>query len=128
MRLISVEDILDIHDLVIKQTGGLNGIKDPGRLDSAVAALKQNVFGVELYPSLLHKAASLMRALISDHPFFDGNKRTAMLCALSFLEINNITFATEVRQIENFAVRIATKKLDIDQIVAWLLDNTVPTN
>ena len=125
MTSISVDEVLQIHDLVIKTTGGLKGVKDHGRIESAVAGLVQNVFGIEIYPTVLHKAASLMRSLICDHPFADGNKRTAMLCAITYLEINNVIFATEEHEIEDFAVKIATDKLSVEQIQEWLLDNSL---
>jgi death-on-curing protein len=125
MKSLDVDRLTQIHDFVVQRTGGLLGLKDIGRLESVVASQFQNVFGLELYPTLLHKAASIMRGIICDHPFLDGNKRTGILSAIIFLEMNGIIFATEDSQIEDFAVEVATKKLNIESIVDWLKQNTV---
>ena len=61
-----------------------------------------------------------MRGIIGDHPFADGNKRTAMLAGLTLLEVNGYNFTAQRGELENFAVRIATDHLDIDAIADWL--------
>lgn len=63
---------------------------------------------------------ALIRAIIADHPFVDGNKRTAMLTGITFLEINGLSFVVKTGEIEDFAVNIATDRLDIPIISAWL--------
>lgn len=106
--------------MVIKLYGGSMGVRDLGRLESAVATQTQEVFGQELYPTTVQKAAAMMRNIIGDHPFVDGNKRTASLAALTLLELNNLKFRAEKGQLEDFAVRVATNHLDVDQIADWL--------
>jgi len=123
MKLLTLEQLLQIHALVVDATGGGMGLRDLGRLDSAIAVQTQNVFGEELYPTVIEKAAAMMRGIIADHPFVDGNKRTAMLVGLTLLEINGLQFVAQVGEIENFAVRIATGKLDVPVIAAWLRKN-----
>jgi death-on-curing protein len=120
MRLITLEQLLQLHSLVIKVTGGATGIRDLGRLESAIATQTQNVFGEELYSDAIEKAAALIRNIISDHPFTDGNKRTAMLTGLTFLSINNVNLSMSKGEIEDFAVKIAVDKLDIKAISKWL--------
>src|SRR5579862_3885451 len=119
MKLITLEQLLQLHALVIAETGGSTGLRDLGRLESALATQTQNVFGEELYPKLLNKAAALIRSIISDHPFVDGNKRTALLTGLTFLEINGITVNAKPGELEDFAVQIAIEKLDVVSISAW---------
>ena len=125
MNVLTLEQLLEIHALVVKVTGGSVGLRDLGRLEAAIASQTQNVFGEELYPTPLDKSAAIMRGIIADHPFVDGNKRTAMLAGLTFLDINNVTFSAKTNEIENFAVRIATDHLDIPQIVEWLRRHTM---
>lgn len=120
MIILTLEQLLEIHALAIDITGGSAGIRDLGRLESAIATQTQNVFGEELYPSIADKAAALIRAIIADHPFVDGNKRTAMLIGITFLEINGSSFVAKPGEIEDFAVSIATRHLDIPIISAWL--------
>lgn len=120
MIILTLEQLLEIHAIAIDATGGSAGIRDLGRLESAIATQTQNVFGEELYSSIADKAAALIRAVIADHPFVDGNKRTAMLAGLTFLEINELAFKANPGEIEDFAVFIAVKRLDIPAITAWL--------
>ena len=76
MIALTLEQLLELHALVIAETGGADGLRDLGRLESAVATQTQAVFGVELYETAYDKAAALTRGIIGDHAFIDGNKRT----------------------------------------------------
>jgi death on curing protein len=120
MKTISLEQLLQIHALIVNETGGSIGLRDLGRLEAAIATQSQNVFGEELYPTLVDKAAAIIRGIIADHPFVDGNKRTAMLTGLTLLEINDLRFSAQSGEIEDFAVLIATDKLDVPAITVWL--------
>ena len=120
MIILTLEQLLEIHSLAIDATDGSAGIRDLGRLEAAIATQTQNVFGEELYSSIVDKAAALIRAIIADHPFVDGNKRTAMLTGITFLEINSLSFVAKPGEIEDFAVNIATEHLDIPLISALL--------
>ena len=120
MKLITLEQLLQMHALVIQETGGSAGLRDLGRLEAALATQTQNVFGEELYKNTSEKAAALVRAIIADHPFSDGNKRTGMLVGLTFLVINGITVRFDTGEIEDFAVTIAIDKLDVTSISAWI--------
>jgi death on curing protein len=76
MNALTLEQLLQIHALVVGVTGGSMGLRDLGRLEAAIATQTQNVFGEELYPSSIEKAAAIIRGIIADHPFVDGNKRS----------------------------------------------------
>src|ERR1700721_614992 len=108
MISISLEQLLELHVLVIESTGGSSSLRDIGRLEAAIATQSQNVFGEELYPGVVNKAAAMIRGIIADHPFVDGNKRTAMLSGLTLLNLNQVKVKFHVGEIENFAVDIAT--------------------
>lgn len=120
MKVLTLEQLLQIHALVVNSTGGSTGLRDIGRLESAIATQTQNVFGEELYPSVVEKSAAIIRSIIADHPFVDGNKRTAILAGLTLLKTNDIRFAAQTGEIEDFAVKIALAKLDIPAIALWL--------
>jgi death on curing protein len=124
MKLITLEQLLQMHALIIQETGGSAGLRDLGRLEAALATQTQNVFGEELYKSTSQKAAALIRAIIADHPFSDGNKRTGMLTGLTFLKANGTNLSFEDGEIEDFAVTVAVKKLDVIPISAWLDQHT----
>ena len=120
MVSLTLEQILQLHALVLVKDGGAGGVRDIGRLEAVVSAQHQVVFGEELYATVFTKAAALMRGIIGDHPFTDGNKRTAMLAGLTLLEVNGYNFTAQRGELEDFAVRIATDHLDIDAIADWL--------
>lgn len=124
MNVLTLEQLLEIHALVVESTGGSAGLRDLGRLEAAIATQTQNVFGEEVYPKLIDKAAAMIRGIIADHPFVDGNKRTAMLVGLTLLGVNGMHFTAISGEIGNFAVKVATDKLDIPLIVAWLHEHT----
>jgi len=125
MILLTVQRIILLHTLVIRETGGSDGLRDLGRLEAVVASQNQEVFGEEIYTGITQKAAAIIRGIIADHPFVDGNKRTAMICGIVFMNSNGHIFKAKKRELEDFAVRVATDKLDIPNIAKWLEEHTV---
>ena len=121
---LSIEQLLELHTLAVNHSGGSVGVRDVGRLEAAIAVQSQEVFGQELYMSVPEKAAALIRGIVQDHPFVDGNKRTAMLSGLTLLEINGLIFTANKGELEDFAVRIATDHLDVAAIADWLAAHT----
>ncbi len=78
MRYLTLNEVLELYLLVMKQSGGAVGIRDVNALESAVAQPRMTFGGQELYPSIAEKAAVLGFSLIKNHPFLDGNKRIVM--------------------------------------------------
>ena len=106
---------------IIDASGGSHGVRDKNRIESALASQFQEVFGEDLYPTVYEKAAVLARGIIADHPFVDGNKRTGLMAALVFLNLNGIdTSKLSDKELEDFAVQIAVERLDVPVIAAWL--------
>jgi death-on-curing protein len=120
MIFLTLEQLLELHALVVDATGGSTGLRDLGRLESAIATQTQNVFGEELYPEIFDKVAAIIREIIADRPFVDGNKRTAMLSGITLLELNGASFSAKTGEIEDFAVKIATRHIDVPDISLWL--------
>lgn len=120
MNYVTLEEILRLHHYLIEDYGGSHGVRDESRLQSVVSAPAQESFGKEQYPGVHEKAAVYMRNIIGDHPFTDGNKRTGVTTAAIFLMRNNQTLAATPKELEDFAVEIAVKKLSIDEITGWL--------
>lgn len=88
---VDVEDVIEIHATQLEVHGGAPGLRDRGLLESAVAQ-PQASFGGELaHPGLFAMAAAYLFHIVSNHPFVDGNKRTGLLVALVFLDLNGIT-------------------------------------
>jgi death-on-curing protein len=117
---LTAEQIELIHAAVLAKSGGLFGTRTPGVLASLEASPRQSVFGQELYPTPHHKAAVYARSIIAEHPFADGNKRTGMMTAFTFLEINGYTMTATDRAVFEYAIAIATDKPELADIALWL--------
>jgi len=87
-RFLSVEDVLLIHDDTVRHEGGIAGVRDYGMLESAVMMPRQRFEGAYLHRTLADQAAAYLFHLCRNHPFMDGNKRTAAVAALVFLRAN----------------------------------------
>lgn len=121
MKHLTVKDIELLHMQIIDASGGSQGIRDIGRVEAAVSTQHQVVFGQELYESIFSKSAALTRGIIADHPFIDGNKRTGIMAALTLLNLNSHdTSDLEDSELEDFAVKIATDHLSVEDIAVWL--------
>lgn len=120
LRCLDVEQLIMLHVYVLTNTTGSDGIRDIGRLEAVVATQTQEVFGREIYVSVHDKAGALMRGIVADHAFVDGNKRTAVLVGLTFLSINGVVCTASPQELEDFAVQIAVKHLSVEQIATWL--------
>ena len=127
MRYLTPEQVLFIHARLITETGGEHGVRDLGLLSSAVARPQAVFDGDELYPNLYHKAAALMDSLINNHPFVDGNKRTGVIAAVMFLRINGQNISTPNKEVESFALSIASGNQSVETIAQWLERYSKPT-
>jgi death-on-curing protein len=117
---LTLEKILQLHFRIIEDFDGSHGVPDEKRLMSVVEAPQQEAFGQEQYPSLHTKAAVYLRNIIDDHPFSDGNKRTALTVCGVFLARNNKSIAADPKELEDFIVQVTVKHLDIETIARWL--------
>lgn len=123
MIRLTERQVLFVHEMMIKATGGLDGTRDMGLLISALNAPFQSFEGKEVYPSLVSKAAAMCRSLISNHPFVDGNKRTGIHVMLIFLEINGVQPDYTQEELISLGLGIAAGNLDVDAIINWLSEH-----
>jgi len=123
-KYLSLEEILRLHFQLIEDFGGSHGVRDENRLKSVVAAPRQAVYDTEQYPSVYEKAAVYARNIIGDHPFSDGNKRTAITVCGVFLMRNGKKLTAKPKDLENFAISIATEHKSITEITQWLRQNS----
>jgi death-on-curing protein len=120
VEYLTLEEVYLLHERVIQLTGGSSGLRDPGLLESAVARPQASFDGEELYPDLWTKAAALMQSLIKNHPFVDGNKRTAVTATAIFLELNHRRLTASNDEVLRFAVQMAREQAELEEIAAWL--------
>src|SRR6058998_570804 len=120
MRYLQFDEVLRIHERMIVQYGGSLGILNQNGLESALAAPQQTMFGEDLYADIPAKAGILFYLLIKNHPFVDGNKRTAFTCMLRFLHVNGYALDTTDDEVYQFTNDVATSAFDKDQAIAWI--------
>ena len=120
MKILSKQQILFLHADLIKEFGGTGGIRDEKLLDSAISAPFQTFGGVELYPTLIEKAARLGYGLIKNHPFIDGNKRVGTHAMLIFLALNNFSLRYEDADLIEIILRVADNTFDYSDLLNWL--------
>ncbi|SHK52919.1 death on curing protein [Anaerocolumna jejuensis DSM 15929] len=121
MTKLSKEQILTLHSMVIKQSAGLDGVRDNGLLDMALHAPFQTFESTELYPSIQNKAARLSFSIISNHPFIDGNKRIGILAMLVFMDVNQLEVNCSNQDIIELGLGAASGKYNTDFIIDWII-------
>lgn len=117
---LTLEEVLYLHDRIVKRTGGRAGIRDLALLESAIHRPASTFGGEDLYPGLFAKAAALAHSLVNNHPFTDGNKRTAYTAGARFLFINGYTLRATQQKVIRFLLDVEAKKLPLDEIASWL--------
>lgn len=100
-------------------------MRDWGLLEAACARPRMGFGDYEAFSSLLEKAASLLEAICSYHPFIDGNKRTAWLACMVFLKLNGRLVEASVDDAVEFMLKVAAGDLALEEIVSWLESHTV---
>ena len=116
------ETVLTLHEQSLAQFGGLAGIRDEGLMDSALGR-PENLFGYGK-PTLFGLAASYAFGLAKNHPFIDGNKRTAFVTAVLFLELNGLHFCAEEADAAVRTLALAAGEMTEAEYAAWLKANS----
>lgn len=125
MRHLTSEAVLAIHNEAIAAHGGLPGVRDLNLLESAVAAPQASYGGVPLIDDSVEIAAAYLFYLCRNHPFADGNKRTALAACLVFLDANGLLPdpdlpGREIDDWEALVLDVAASRLDRDATTARL--------
>jgi death-on-curing protein len=105
---------------MIKRFGGSQGIRDLGLVESAVGRPQGTFDGNDLYKTIFEKGAALLQSLLKNHPFVDGNKRTALTAAGIFLKLNGYQLINNHGKEVDFALKVDNEGLTIEQIAKWL--------
>lgn len=124
MRYLSIEEILVIHDYQIERFGGMEGIINLPLLESAINRPITNISGKDMYESVHEKAAVLAYTVIKNHPFVDGNKRTGLHSALTFLELNGYIITISQKMLVKIGLDIASNKADLKKITDTFKQHT----
>jgi death-on-curing protein len=118
---LTIAEVLEIHKRQIEQYGGLDGIRDRGLLESAVFRPQTGY-----YENVAEEAAALLESLANNHPFLDGNKRTAFAATHTFLLVNGFDLAVDSTSAFEFLIKsISAGEFRLAQILRWISDRIV---
>lgn len=119
---LTIADVIEMHDDQVAIYGGAHGVRDPGQLEAALFRPQTGY-----YEDLVAEAAALWESLSQNHPFVDGNKRTAFAAAFTFLLINGLQITANADETWSFLKdRYETGTMTSERLDAWLRDHTAP--
>ena len=121
----TIQDICELHTQLEEAFILSSGIRDKSLLASAVNAPFQTFMGNDLYPSIYDKAAQLCYGIANNHPFTDGNKRTALHSMYVYLIINGFDITASQQEVENLIINVAAGNMTNVELAQWLRDNTI---
>jgi death-on-curing protein len=121
-EFLDVADILAIHALQVERFDGSAGVRDPGLLDSAAAQPRATFGGAFLHADLLAMAAAYRIHLVRNHPFVDGNKRTGLAAALTFLDLDGHPIDRPSATLEAMTISVVEGRIDKDEVARRLRD------
>jgi len=123
MIILSKDQVLKLHKSLIESTGGSDGIRDEGMLDSALNNPFQSFDGNELYPSIQAKAAQLCFGLVKNHAMTDGNKRLGVHVMLVFLELNGYELSYNQKELSDIILSAASGEIGPEKILQWIINH-----
>jgi death-on-curing protein len=123
MIFLTVEEIINLHKKIIKATGGHDGLRDRGLLESAIYGAFSSYENIEQYPSIEEKAARYAFGLIKSHAFIDGNKRIGILSMLMILTLNEKKINYTQQELINLGLSIADGTMDYNSILNWIMQH-----
>jgi death-on-curing protein len=122
--MISENEVLEIHSILIERFGGSSRIRDKELLNSALNRPYQTFDNKELYPTPIDKAAAIIESIVKNHPFTDGNKRTGYVLARLLLMKEKRDIIANQDQKYQFVIAISRGELNFEQIRKWLEKNS----
>ena len=118
-KWIAIEVVLAIHEAQLAEHGGATGIRDRALLESALARPK-DLFAYSTNLGLNRLAAALAVGIAKNHPFLDGNKRTAWVVCALFLELNGVAVVSDSAEVVSAMLAAADGKLTEEEFALWL--------
>jgi len=123
---IEARDALALHDRMIAMFGGAAGLRDQSLLLSALAR-PQQILAYSDGAGIIELAAALISAIVRNHPFSDGNKRTGFVLGVLFLELNGYRFTASEEDAANAIINLAAGTLDETRLIAFIKENVEST-
>ena len=121
----TIQDIYELHNQLEDAFILSSGVRDENLLASAVNTPFQTFMGNDLYPTIYDKAAQLCYGIANNHPFTDGNKRTALHSMYVYLIINGFDITATQQEVENLIIDVAAGNMTNTELADWLGENTI---
>ncbi|HRK28725.1 MAG TPA: type II toxin-antitoxin system death-on-curing family toxin [Chitinophagales bacterium] len=122
--MIDYQEVLTIHQVLIREFGGSQGVRDENGLKSALKRPFSGFGEIEFYLSPEEKAGAILESIVKNHPFIDGNKRTGyVLMRLVLMNFGKDIQATQDEKYD-FVIAVASGQLEFEQIVTWIKQRT----
>ncbi len=125
MIVLNQKQVLSLHWVLLKLTGGNASVNDISLLDMSLNSAFQSFCGEDFFKTPQEKGAKLGHSLVSNHAFVDGNKRIGILVMLSFLQINGVKLAYTKKEIINLGLKAAQNKICYKQMLNWVKQHEV---
>lgn len=125
MIVLSKQQILLLHSQLISGTGGSDGLRDVGLLESAINSPFQQFGNEDLYPTIQQKASRLCFGLVNNHPFIDGNKRIGAHVMLVFLALNGIELEYTQDDLSSSILKLASNEISYQQLTKWIINHQI---
>ena len=125
MTVLTQKQVITLHEMITRETGGSPDVRDAGLLSSAISSAYATFGGAELYPTAEEKGARLGFSLIANHAFVDGNKRIGMLAMFTFLEVNGISLRPSNEEFARVGLAVAAGEMKYQELLDWILENEV---
>jgi death-on-curing protein len=125
VRFLSIDEVLALHAQQIRLFGGAAGVRDLGLLESAVGSAAATFDGAFLNETLFDMAAAYLYGICRNHPFVDGNKRTATATALVFLELNGVWIEADEDEFYELVIGVAEGAVDKAALASFFERHTV---
>ena len=120
MILLTVDEIIYLHSKLVARTGGSDGLRDKGLLESAVFSALGGFGDEEAYPTIEEKAARLMYSIVNNHAFVDGNKRIGVVVMLTTLRLNEIKLKYTQTELIELGLKTASGNADYNYILTFI--------
>jgi death-on-curing protein len=120
--------VLAYHDMQLAEHRGSSGLRDEGLLESALARPQNVAAYASEAPSLHRLAATYAFGIARNHPFVDGNKRTALVVSIAFLERNGVSVTASQQDAYVIFYELAAGKITEDELSTWFEKNSAPAN
>ncbi len=122
-RYLTKNELLIIHNEVVRETGEKPGVLLPGNIDLCIESPQRVIFGTEVYKTLNEKAASLAHEILKLHPFISGNKRTGFTAVDVFLRLNGRKLIVDKDEAVQVSSKISICSMGVKEISEWIRDN-----